>query len=181
MVNLKSIFGCCAVFLLAVLILGGCGSGSGTTASNRTTKAKTSVKTSGLVPPGFLVGALEIVIAIPYGVTVELDPVTNEPSRNVVTLVGTSDPSMTMKALTYVAATPTAKGSLKIIYLNAAGFTPADSISVQLDIATGFFPTASDFSLSKFEVISMAVNADGSLTVNPSAPVQNPAFTVEVI
>jgi len=178
MVNLTGLCRFVALFLLLALTLGGCGSGSGTTSSNRTTKAKTSVKTSGLVQPGFLVGALEVVISIPYGVTVELDPVTNEPSRNVVTLVGTAAPSMTMNALTYVAATPAAKGSLKIIYLNAAGFAPADSISVQLDIATGFFPTAGDFSLTKFEIVTMT--ADGS-TVNSPAPVQNPAFTVEVI
>jgi len=176
MANLKGIFSWCAVFLLFVLILGGCGSGSGTS-SARTTKAKTSLKTAGLASSGLLVGAMEVVVSFPYGVTVELDPVTNEPAKSVVQLVGTSDPAMTLNALSYVAASPTAKGSLRIVYLNAAGFTPSDSLSVQLDIATGFFPQASDFSLTKFEIVTMA--ADGN-TINPQAPVPNPVFTAEV-
>jgi hypothetical protein len=163
--------------LLLTIMLAGCGSGSGT-GSSRTTKAKTSLKTAGLASTGLLVGAMAVVISFPYGVTVELDPVTNEPARSVVTLVGTSDPAMTMKALTYVAASPTTKGSLTIYYLNAAGFTPSDSISVQLDIANGFFPQASDFTLTKFEIVTMT--ADGK-TINPQAPVPNPAFTAEVI
>ncbi len=178
MVNLKKIFRWHALFLLFVFILGGCGSGGEITSSARTTKAKTSLRTAGLASPGLVVGAMEIVIAFPYGVTVELIPGTNEPARSVVTLVGSTDPGMTLNALTYVAATPTTKGSLKIIYLNAAGFTPADSLSVQLDIATGFFPIASDFSLTKFEIVTMT--PDGS-TINSPAPVLNPVFTATVI
>jgi hypothetical protein len=96
----------------------------------------------------------------------------------VVQLVGTADPAMTLNALDYTAAKPDTKGSLRIVYFNAAGFAPTDSISVQLDIATGFFPQASDFSLTKFEITTMS--ADGS-TVNSPTPVTNPKFSVEVI
>jgi hypothetical protein len=178
MINLTSMCRFYMFYLMLALILGGCGSGSGTASSSRTTKVKTSVKTAGLASSGLLVGAMEVVISFPYGVTAELDPVTNEPARSVVQLVGTSDPAMTMNALTYVAATPTTRGSLKIYYFNAKGFTPSDSLSVQLDIATGFFPQGSDFSLSKFEIVTMT--ADGN-TINSQAPVPNPVFTAEVI
>lgn len=182
MINLKRFCSFFVLFMLCAFLLAGCGSGgSGSSSSSRTTKARTSLRTASLAPSGLLVGALEVVIAFPYGVTVELDPVTNEPARNVVTLVGTADPAMTLNALTYVPATPTTRGSLKIVYLNAAGFTPSDALSVQLDIATGFFPTASDFSLTKFEIVTFSVAADGSLLSTNLAPVANPVFTAEVI
>lgn len=192
MINLTA-FRCYLLVLLLALVLGGCGGGGGASSSGTatadsggggsssgisTTRAKTSLKTSGLASSGLLVGALEVVISMPYGVTVELDPATNEPARSVVTLVGTADPKMTMSALHYVAATPTTKGSLRIVYINAAGFTPSDSLSIGLDIATGFFPKATDFALTKFEITTMS--ADGS-TINAPAAVQNPVFTAEII
>lgn len=155
----------------------GCGSGGSSTVS-RSTKAKTSVKTAGLVAPGLLVGALEIVISIPYGVTVECITGTNEPVQSVVQLVGTADPKMLLSAMNYTPATPTNKGSLKIQYYNAVGFTPSDSLLVQLDIATGFFPIEADFSLTKYDVVAMS--ADGN-TIYPVAPVLNPVFGVSII
>lgn len=162
--------------LALALLFTGCGSGGSSGSSSR--KVATTVKTAGLVTGGMLAGNLEVIISIPYGVTVELDPLTNQPARSVVQLIGTTDPAMTMKALDYVPPTPTAHGSLRVAYLAATGFNPADAILIQLDIATGFFPVASDFSLIKFEVGTMS--ADGS-TINAPAPVSNPVFTVEII
>lgn len=157
----------------------GCGSG-GSSSPSRTTKAKTSLKTAGLVSPGTLVATLEVIIAIPYGVTVELDPVSQQPAKSVVTLVGNTDPAMVLSALDYIAPTPSANGSLKISYVVATGFTPSDSIAITLDIANGFFPVASDFSLTKFDIGTMS--ADGT-SKYPIAPVPNPnsLLTVTVI
>lgn len=161
--------------LMLVLLFAGCGSGSSSGSSSR--KATTTLKTSGLVTGGMLVGDLEVIISIPYGVTVELDPLTHQPARSVVQLIGTTDPAMTINALDYVPPTSTANGSLRVVYLVATGFNPSDAISIQLDIATGFFPVAGDFSLTKFEVGTMS--ADGS-TINTPAPVPNPVFTVTI-
>lgn len=173
------------VLLLFCLALSACGSGG--SSPGRSTKAKTSLKTAGLVSPGTLVATLEVIIAIPYGVTVELDPVSQQPASSVVALVGTTDPAMTLKTLDFIAPTPTAKGSLRVTYLAADGFTPSDSITITLDIATGYFPVASDFSLTKFEIGTMAyvTDANGNKTLNiyPIAPVPNPnsLLTVNVI
>lgn len=162
--------------LALAMLFSGCGSGGSSAPATR--KATTTVKTAGLVSGGMLVGDLEVIISIPYGVTVELIPGTVNPVQSVVQLIGTTDPAMTMKALDYVPPTPTANGSLRIVYLAATGFNPSDAILIQLDIATGFFPIASDFSLTKFEVGTMS--ADGS-TINTPVPVANPVFTVTII
>lgn len=180
-------FYCLFPLLIALCFaLAACGSG-GNSSPGRTSKATTSLKTAGLVPPGTRVATLDVIISIPYGVTVEVDPVTNEPVSSVVTLVGTTDPAMTMKTLDYIAATPSTNGSLRITYIAADGFTPSDSIAITLDIATGFFPVASDFSLTKFDIGTMAYTTDANgntiLNIYPIAPVPNPnsLLTVTVI
>lgn len=186
----------CLIIALFVFCTALSGCGSGGASPSRTTKAKTSLKTAGLVASGLLVATLEVVVDLPYGVTVELDPLTSQPAKSVVQLVGTTDPAMTLNTLEYVAPTPTTKGSLRITYVAAAGFTPSDSIAISLDIANGFFPVASDFSLTKFEIGTMSYATDASgnklldsngypviTSVLPIAPVPNPnsLLTVSIV
>lgn len=163
--------------IILLLITAGCGGGD-SSSQPTARKSSTTVKTSGLVTSGMLVGALEIVVSFPYGVMPAIDPTTNEPARSVARLIGTADPGMTLSALQYTAPTPTSPGSLRVVYLNAAGFTPSDAILIELIVATGYFPTTADFNLTKFEVTAMS--ADGKTIYAPAA-VQNPTMTVEIL
>lgn len=168
-------------FFMICMIVAGCGGGGGggtAAPASVTTKAKTTLRTSGLTTSGYVVTSLDIIISIPYGVTVELDPVTKQPSKNVVQLIGIIDPAMVINTLDYVPATASSKGTLRIVYINAVGFTPSDSLLVQLDITTGFFPKAADFSLQKFEITTMTL--DGK-TITPPTAVLSPIFTATVI
>jgi hypothetical protein len=145
---------------------------------------KTAGLTTGYVPAGYVVGTIDLVLAIPYGVTVELDPLTNQPAKSIIQLVGTTDPSMTLNTLDYVAPTSTLPGSLRITYIAAAGFTPSDSINVTLDIATGFFPVATDFSLTKYDIGVVKLDpVTGAIldSQNISIPNPNSLLTVTVI
>lgn len=178
----------CLILALLVfcIALSGCGSG-GSSAPNRTTKIKTSMKTSslttGYVPAGYVVGTIDLVLSIPYGVTVELDPSTNQPAKSVVQLVGTTDPAMVLNALDYVAPTSTSNGTLRISYVAAAGFTPSDSISVTLDIANGFSPSTSDFTLTKYDIGVIKLDPiTGSIldSQNISIPNPNSLLTVSI-
>jgi hypothetical protein len=178
---------CLTLALLVFCIaLSGCGSG-GSSAPNRTTKIKTSMKTAGLttgyVPAGYVVGTLDLVLSIPYGVTVELDPLTNQPVKSVLQLVGTTDPAMTLNTLDYVAPTSTVPGTLRISYVAAAGFTPSDSISVTLDIANGISPSTSDFSLTKYDIGVVKFDPITSTVLdsqNISIPNPNSLLTVSI-
>lgn len=179
----------CLIIALLVFCtaLSGCGSG-GSSSPSKSSQAKTSLKTAGLttgyVPAGYVTGVLDIVLALPYGVTVELDPLTNQPARSVLQLTGATDPAMTLSALDYIAPTPTANGSLRITYFAAAGFTPSDSIAITLDIATGFFPVATDFSLTKFDIGVMKLDPLTGATVdqqNITIPNPNSLLTVSII
>lgn len=176
------------VLLLFCFALSACGSGSSSPPS-RTTKTKTSLKTAGLVPQGVLVATLDVTISIPYGVTVAMKPgVTPQvPEDGVLAFVGTTDPAMILKTLDYIAPTPSANGSVRISCVAADGFTPSDYITITLDIASGFFPVASEFSVPKFEIGTMSYSTDASgnktLNIYPIVPVPNPnsLLTVTVI
>ena len=170
-----------AIFSAACLIIAGCGGGGGGGAAvpvAASATAKTTLKTSGLVAPGYVVTSLDIVITFPNGITVELDPVSKQPSNNVVQLIGIVDPAMVMSALDYTPATSSSSGSLRVVYINAAGFNPSDSLLVQLDITTGFYPKSADFTLTKFDITTMST--DGSNKTS-ATPVPNPVFTATVI
>lgn len=170
-----------AFFSAACLIIAGCGGGGGGGAAvpvAASATAKTTLKTSGLVDQGYVVTSLDIVITFPNGITVELDPVSKQPSKNVVQLIGTVDPAMVMSALDYTPATSSSRGSLRVVYINAAGFNPSDSLLVQLDITTGFYPKSADFTLTKFDITTMSTDGNNKTS---ATPVPNPVFTATVI
>lgn len=175
------------------ITLSGCGSSSG---NQPVRKAKASVKTAGLVAAGLFVETLDITISFPIGITVALSPGTTYDSspttHNLIASVVQCldknglpiDPGVTLSALTYTPATPTTQGSLRIVYLNAEGFTPSDSLLIQLDITPGSSPKESDFSLTKFQVTPVSITMSGGTAVftNYSAkPVLNPIFTTKFI
>lgn len=179
---------CLFLVLLALCFtFSACGSGGGSSPS-RTTKLKTSMKTAalttGIVPSGYVVSTIDLILAFPLGITVELDPLTNQPAKSVLQLVGTTDPAMTLSTLDYVAPTASSPGSLRITYVAAAGFTPSDSIDVTLDITSGFSPLATDFSLTKYDIGVMKLDPlTGSIldTQNISIPTPNDFLKVGVI
>lgn len=165
-----------AAFLLLCLNISGCG-GESSGVTSKPTRANTLLKTSGLVP-GYLVGAIDIQISIPYGVTVACVPGTNEPVATVVQLIGTADTTMLLKAMNYTPATAAAPGLLAVQFYNANGFSPGESLLIQLDVTNGYFPQNADFTLTKFDVAPMS--ADGQ-SILPAEPVLNPVFTVSVL
>lgn len=160
-----------ALWTVLLLVFAGCGS-SGSSSGANANKVKTSVKTAGLLA-GQTLGAVQLSISFPYGVTVELDPVTHVPSSRVVKLIGAPDQSMVFQSAKYTAATPTTNGLLEFSIFNVAGFGAMEYIAVQLDISDGFFPNATDFSITKFAVADI-VNYQ-------STEITNFSFTVEVI
>lgn len=158
--------------LLVLLIFAGCGGGSGDSTGAKAKKVKTTVKTAGLLG-GQTLGAVQLGISFPYGVTVELDPVTHEPTSKAVKLIGATDQSMVFQAVKYTAATPSTKGLLEFSIFNAAGFGAMEYVAVQLDITEGFFPNTSDFSITKFAVADIVNYQTTEIT--------NFTFTVEII
>ena len=169
----RQLSGILSVLLLA-LALGGCGSGEKSAGkySGSSAKAVTKVKTAGLVAPGQTLGAVWLTLSIPPGVTVAIDPLSHEPARGVVTLIGASDPTLVFQSVKYTEATATAYGELQLVVVNAQGFGPLEYIALQLDITPGSFPVASDFSVSNFVV--------SDIDTYTTIPIANPTVSVTI-
>lgn len=159
------------LWMVLLLVFAGCGGSESSTGANAK-KVNTTLKTAGLLG-GQTLGAVQLGISFPYGVTVELDPVTHEPTSKVVRLIGATDQTMVFQAVKYTAATPSTKGLLEFTIFNAAGFGAMEYVAVQLDITEGFFPNKSDFSITKFAVADIVNYQTTEIT--------NFTFTVEII
>jgi hypothetical protein len=136
---------------MLMLAISGCGSDTGSR-QNR----KLAIKTSGLIPPGLTIGALQLTLNFPTGVYAQTvtdlqSPTYGEPLPSVVTLVG-GDPAKEVVSVKYLPATNTTPGQLKFIAANVDGFAPGEYIVVDLDIIQGFTPVAADFSIVDFVV-----------------------------
>ncbi|GFO67994.1 hypothetical protein GMLC_15730 [Geomonas limicola] len=158
--------------LLCCLILPGCGGGGSAGSNAATAKAVTKVQTAGLLPGGEVLGAIRITLGLPYGVTVALDPATGLPAANVVQLVGAADPTLVFQQVHYLAPTPTARGSLSFVVVNAQGFGALEYLAVQLDITPGYFPAAGDFTVSDFAVAGISNYQETTIS--------NPTLSVEI-
>lgn len=158
------------IFLL--LALGGCGSGSDESSRSR----KVSIKTSGLIPPGLTIGAIQMTLRIPAGVYVRTEtnpasPSYGEPLPGVVTLVG-GNPARETIAAQYTPATGTTPGQLKFIATNVDGFASGEYLLLDLDVSQGATPVAADFSITYFVV--------SDLTSYNTIPVTDPTLTVQI-
>lgn len=157
-INFKYFLVFTALLALCVAITG-CGSGGSTPSARNSNKA--TLKTAGLLPAGYLVSNIDIVISIPYGVSLKYVSVTDPNTQKLIKYAadpsifsynGTTTNAMSLQLnTTYIPPQPPTNGvpnsgTLRIVYLNAEGFTPSDSISFELDIANGFSPKESDFS-----------------------------------
>lgn len=159
-----------AAFVLLTAV--GCGGGGAEKAGQDPVKTIASVKLAGALPAGRVIGAIQLTITMPLGVTVQLDPVTKNPTPDVVKLIGATDTQMVFQGVSYTPATSTSKGELKFMVFNVTGFGSAESINVQLDVSPGFFPSASDFSLTDFAV--------SDITDFDTFIILNPAYTVQI-
>lgn len=140
------------LLILTTLIVSGCGSGSSSSPSKYKTKVTTKVAAAQAFSTySSLVLSLDLALAVPDGVTVSMDPVTNQPAQSVVTVVGSTNSLLIIKALDFIPATTTAKGTLLIRCANGDGFKPFNSLNVELEYPNNLTINLNDFKLTKFD------------------------------
>lgn len=167
-----------AVLTALCIAVTGCGSGSGNTSARL---SKTTCKLAPKQLQGETLGAIELTLSIPYGVTVQLDPLTNQPAKNVVQLVGGNNPpivyqgnqySVVYDAVDYLAPTPTALGYLKFKIINVNGFGPLEEIAIELQLTDGIpLPDKNAFLVSDFNVYGFVTY--GKISIPNFIPVVN--------
>lgn len=161
------------IIYLATAVLSGCGGGDSavsptTQQGAQPTAATLKLSTQGVLPTGASIGAVDVVVNLPAGVTVKADG-----SGQVQ--AGAMEPSAVAVGSTAIATfTPTSGGSpakTRVVLINAAGFGTGEFATVNCDIAAGSSPKAADFTLTGFS----AANVDGT-TLTGLTPVVSADF-----
>lgn len=138
-----------------MLALCSCGGGGGT-ASVSTPTVKAFIKTSALTTSENIAG-IQLTLTLPAGVAPYLQTDGKVDVAKTV-VINTSDPaSQTLPGVDNKTA-----NLLIITGIHVSGFKDTDSITINLTVAPGSFPTAADFKLTSFE----AVDLDGTPVKN---------------
>lgn len=151
------------ILIISLLIITACGGGGGGgNGPAAVTKATLKLATSGT---GTTIYGIDVTVNLAPGVTVKS---TNPPETDtgVVTASGVVSGTTTTTTAVYTAATGTVPGKVRILIVNANGFTTGEFCTVNGDIASGHSPKSSDFSLD--ENFS-ASDADGNM-INGLSP-----------
>jgi hypothetical protein len=137
------------------MVLAACG-GGGDGASAVNGKAVATMKSATLTALGIY--GLDITVGFPNGVTVATNA-DGSVASGVVSISGQQGPNASVAVGKYTPATPTARGSLRFLLVNPSGFTAQELVKVNLDITTGFSPTAVAFTVDSL----VASDKDGNI------------------
>jgi hypothetical protein len=146
------------VIMLALLCAcgGGGGGGGGGVVPVVTSKAVATMKSANLTALGIY--GLDITVGFPLGVTVATTA-DGSVAAGVISISGQQGPNTSVGAAKYTPATATARGSLRFLLVNPTGFTAQELVKVNLDITTGFSPTAAAFTIDSL----VASDKDGNI------------------
>lgn len=159
------------VLIFMLLGIAGCGGGEsqvGGGGAPRAMMTAVNMPTS----PSQSVGGLQLTLNIPNGVTARVNPATGQVASDVVQLVGATDQTKVYSAVDYTPATAVASGKLKFMVIDTLGFISGEYLTIRLDVVQGFFPVATDFSISDYVISDL-----NGVTINGLTP----TFTVDII
>lgn len=150
-------------FLMAVLLyLPACkGSSSDTTPQPppQPTSAVVKLSTVGTLPAGKKIGTIDLSLILAPGVTLKTGANPIEPDTGVVTTSGAAAAAAnSLIVANYTAPTSTQTGRVRI-EIASLGFDTGEFATINGDIAVGYNPTASDFSIANLAVTDNETNA----------------------
>ena len=96
------------------------------------------------------IGALDVTVNFPAGVTITADAATGEPAAGVVTVSGVAAGNNDLIAAKFTPASGGSPAQLHAALVNAAGFGPGEFMTIKFDVAAGgsFPASASAFSVT---------------------------------
>ena len=152
-----------------MLVTAGCGGGSN---SSQSASSQRKMSSSVRLPISSTqaIGGLQLTVHFPLGVTVTTDDAGKPVVAEVAQIVGAPDHANVQCLLSYLAATEAAGGELRLVIADPAGFVEGESVSIQMNITTGFNPDVGAFTISDLVVSDLDGNTVAGLT---------PTFTVE--
>jgi hypothetical protein len=141
------------VLAAAVALVTGCGGGSGGgsapsgPAASSTFTLKPSLQ--GPLASGASIGSIDLTLSLPAGTTVRADS-NGQALDGVVTPSGGAAGSLVVAR--YTPADSSQRAKLRIVLINARGFTTGEFATVQCDLAPGSTPAIGDFTWAALAV-----------------------------
>ena len=145
--------------LMSIALLSACGDSQHQSTTGSTIKAV--IKQSNLTA-GLNIAAIDLAITVPAGVSPPLSADGTVDAAATVEITTSAPSNQKLPGATYTPSTATAPGQLMISAMVASGFAATDTITINLNVAPGTFPTVSDFNLLSFEAFDIYGN--GPLT-----------------
>lgn len=136
------------VLVAALGLLPGCGGGSGGSAAAAPGAGPTitlNPSVQGALAPGTRIGSLDLTLSLPAGVTVKADR-NGQVLDSAVQPAGAAAGALAVAA--YTPADATHPGRLRILLIQAGGFTTGAFANIRCDLAGVPAPAAGDFGLS---------------------------------
>ena len=143
--------------VVGLLVIAGCGGGGTTAPPEGGRTAVLTLSTAGTLPPGTPIGAIEVAVELPPGVTVSATPSLVNPSVLVADdrVVVPTISGVLISYATYSAATSTTPGMVNISLGDVTGFGTGEFAVVTCNIANASNPAAGDFSLTGLAVTDL--------------------------
>lgn len=163
-----------SILMLAVTLVAACGSGGGGgeggtgsggsgTGPRQYSKAIVKISTSSAFTA---IGGVDATLVLPAGVTVKA--ATNPPNTDlgVVVASGVASPASAMASGVYT----TASNTVRVVVVSEllSGFNSGEYVTLNCDIATGNFPTGTDFTVSTLHVYDVNGAAINGVTASVS-------------
>jgi len=137
--------------LLATIPLFACGGGGGYSApATVPTKAVVKLFTQGTLTADTKIGAIDVVVILPTGVSLKSTVTPPETDPGVVIPSGVAQNSLVVG--NYSAPTATAPANVRLALINVVGFGIGEFATVNCDIAAGSNPAQAGFTLSNLSI-----------------------------
>lgn len=150
-----------AVLSVTVLTICGCAT-TGKDASTQPATAMVTLSTEGALPPGSVIGGIDITLNLPPGVTAKADR-TGATLAGVVVHSGKAQGAISVGKFTPAAGA--ASGQVRVAVIKADGFGTGEFATLNLDIA-GAPPATTDFSTTAMSVTDINGRVINGLTAS---------------
>ena len=155
------------VILISLLLITACGGGGGGNTSGggnpQPTKAIVKIATTGTLPTGTLIGGIDITLSMASGVSAKSASNPPETDAGVVVTSGVAIANSQILA-TYTPPAGTTHAKARLLIVNTSGFGTGEFATVTGDIASGYNPTAAEFSVTSFTVTDLNGSPISGLT-----------------
>lgn len=114
------------------------------------------------------IGAIDVIVNLPDGATVNADPATGETAAGVVSISGVASSGSNSLSISRFIPASGGHSQLHIALINTAGFGAGEFVKIKFDLTAGAaFPTTNDFTIADFSARALDGSTLSGVTAAP--------------